>query len=135
MQTPNGPALPQGSGSRLSNRSSTGKRVRVEYTADFAHKLDRILERQTALEVALGELRASIMPRHEIDAEIEKRVAQSAYLADKTAIENRLHRLEEAPTATWTRGGIVGSLSVGCLGVLLAAVSILVAILTAVHVI
>jgi|SRR5579885_1253539 len=110
-------------------------RRRVEYTAALADKLDRIIEKQTMLEVSLGELRAGIMPRHEIDAEIEKRVSLSSYLSDKTAIENRLKDLEEAPSATWARAGILISGSIGCLGLALSCVSIVVAILVASHII
>lgn len=108
-------------------------RRRVEYTADFANKLDRMLEKQTALEVSLGELRASIMPRHEIDAEIEKRVHINAYLSDKTGIENRLKNLEDAPSSTWARAGVMITGGIGCFGLLLSAVAILVTILVASH--
>lgn len=111
------------------------KRVRVEYTADFAQKLDRVLEKQTALEVQLGELRASVMPRHEIDAEIEKRVNVSAYLSDRSATENRLKRLEDAPTAGWLRAGVLISGGLGCTGVLISTLSVIVTILIATHVI
>lgn len=111
------------------------KRVRVEYTADFSNKLDRLLEKQTHLEVSMGELRASMMPRAEIDMEIEKRVSITSYLSDKTAIENRLKNLEDAPSSAWVRAGILISGGIGCLGLLVTTVSILVTILIATHVI
>lgn len=111
------------------------KRVRVEYTADFAQKLDRMLEKQIALEVSMGELRAGMMPRHEIDAEIEKRVSISSYLSDKTSIENRLKNLEDAPSTAWSRAGVLISAGIGCLGFLVGCVSILVSIMIATHLI
>jgi anti-sigma-K factor RskA len=107
----------------------------VEYTADFANKIDRMIEKQTALEVAIGELRASIMPRHEIDAEIEKRVPLTTYASDRLNFEERFKRLEEAPSATWARAGILISGGIGCLSLLVASTSILVSILIAAHVI
>ena len=110
-------------------------RHRVEYTADFANKLDRMLEKQTALEVQLSELRASMVTRLEIDAEIEKRVSQSAYLSDKVGLENRLKHLEDAPSASWLRAGILISSGIGCFGLLGTCVGILVTILIATHVI
>jgi hypothetical protein len=111
------------------------KRVRVEYSADFAQKLDRLLEEQTALKVSLSELRASIMPRHEIDAEIEKRVSQSAYLSDKNGLENRLKHLEDAPSASWLRAGILISSGIGCCGLIGTVIGIIVTILIASHII
>lgn len=113
----------------------TRKRVRVEYTADFANKLDRMLEKQTHLEVSIEGLRASIMPRAEIDMEIEKRVSVSSYLSDKNNIENRLKNLEDAPSTTWSRAGVLISSGIGCLGLIVSAVAILVTILVASHVI
>lgn len=108
-------------------------RRRVEYTADFEHKLDRLLEKQTHLEISLGEIRASMMPRAEIDMEVEKRVSISSYLSDKTAIENRIKNLEDAPSSAWARAGILVSGGIGCLGLLVGSASILVSILIAVH--
>ena len=110
-------------------------RRRVEYTANFERKLDQLLENQTRLEVQMSELRAGIMPRHEIDAEIEKRVHVNAYLSDKTGIENRLKHLEDAPSGSWMRAGILMSSGIGCLGLLSGAIGILVSILIASHVI
>lgn len=107
----------------------------MEYTADFEHKMDRLLEKQTALEVSLSELRAGIMPRTEIDMEIEKRVSQSAYLSDKTGIENRLQHLEEAPSAVWLRAGILISSGIGCCGLIGTVIGIIVTILIASHII
>jgi hypothetical protein len=107
----------------------------VEYTADFESKLDRLLEKQTHLEVSLSELRASMVTRLEIDAEIEKRVSQSAYLSDKTSMENRLKHLEEAPSASWLRAGILISSGIGCLGLLGTCAGIIVTILIASHII
>lgn len=110
-------------------------RRRVEYTADFESKLDRLLEKQTRLEVSIESLRGSIMPRAEIDQEIEKRVPLTTYASDKANYEERFKRLEDAPSATWARAGILISGGIGCFGVLLSAVGILVAILVAAHII
>lgn len=118
-----------------SPNSPTRKRIRVEYTADFAQKLDRIIEEQTVLKVSLSELRAGIMPRHEIDAEIEKRVSLTGYLSDRAAIENRLKSLEEAPSATWSRAGVLISGGIGCAALVISCLSIVVMILIASHVI
>jgi hypothetical protein len=110
-------------------------RHRMEYTAGFENKMDRILEKQTALEVQLSELRASMVTRLEIDAEMEKRVSQSAYLSDKVGVENRLKHLEDAPSAGWLRAGILVSGGIGCLGLLGTCVGIVVSILVASHII
>lgn len=110
-------------------------RRRVEYTADLTNKLDRMIEKQTALEVAFGELRASIMPRHEIDAEIEKRVPLTTYASDRLNVEERFKRLEDAPSATWSRAGILISGGIGCLSLVVASIGIFVSILIATHVI
>lgn len=107
----------------------------MEYSAAFEQKLDRLLEKQTHLEVTMSEIRASIMPRAEIDQEIEKRVPLTIYTSDKLGFEERFKRLEDAPSATWARAGILISGGIGCLGLLLSGVSILVAVLVAGHII
>ena len=104
----------------------------MEYNATFAQKIDKLLDNQNRLEVALEALRGSIMPRHEIDAEIEKRVPISTYISDKTSIEGRLKDLEDAPSATWSRTGIILSASIGCLGLLVGSASIVVTIIIAI---
>lgn len=107
----------------------------MEYTAVLEDKLDRLLEKQNHLEIAFEGLRASIMPRAEIDNEMEKRVPLTIYASDKLSFEERFKRLEDAPSATWSRAGILISGGIGCAGLLLSAVSIFVVILVASHII
>lgn len=110
-------------------------RRRLEYTALLEEKLNRMLENQTRLEVTMEQIRGSIMPRAEIDSEMEKRVSLAIYASDKLSFEERFKRLEDAPSATWSRAGILISGGIGCAGLLVAAVSILVTILVASHII
>lgn len=105
----------------------------MEYTADFEHKLDRLLENQVRLEVSMETLRGSIMPRSEVDAEIEKRVSLTSYLSEKSSIENRLKNLEDAPSSAWGKAGILVSSGIGCLGLLVGSISIFVSVLIATH--
>lgn len=107
----------------------------MEYTANFENKLDRLLEKQTHLEISIEGLRASIKPRQEIDMEIDQRVLLTTYASDKANFEERFKRLEDAPSATWAKAGILISGGIGCFGVLLSAVGILVAIMVAAHII
>ena len=111
------------------------RRRRVEYTADFENKFDRFLEKLNHVEISIESLRGLIMPRPEITMEIEKRVPLATYTSDKLNNEERFKRLEDAPSATWSRAGILISGGIGCAGVLIGCVSILVSILIATHVI
>lgn len=110
-------------------------RRRVEYTADFERKMDRVLEKQTDMQVAIEQIRGSIKPRQEIDAEIDQRVHVDAYRIDRENDEKRFKKLEDAPSAVWLRAGIVISGGIGCLGLLGTCVSIVVTILIASHII
>lgn len=107
----------------------------MEYTVGFENKMDRMLDNQTRLEVAIEQLRGSIKPRQEIDMEMDQRVHINAYRDDRANDDKRFKKLEEAPSAVWLRAGIVISSGIGCLGLLATGVTILVTILIATHVI
>lgn len=104
-------------------------------TRSDSSKLDRILEKQMHLEVAIEQLRGSIKPRQEIDFELDQRLSITAYRSDRDNDEKRFKRLEDAPTASWAKAGILISGGIGCAGVTIAMLGILVTILIASHVI
>lgn len=112
----------------------TEKREAMTYRL-LADKIDNMAGGLQKLEVAFAKLEMSITPRHEIVQEVEKRVPMSVYLADQKASIERITKLEAAPTSTWNRASILVSAGVGCLALVLTAVSILVSVLVATHVI
>lgn len=114
---------------------SQSPRRRVEYTADFENKMDRMLDKQTHLEVAIEQIRGSIKPRQEIDMEMDQRVHVNVYRSDRENDDKRFRKLEEAPSAVWLRAGILISSGIGCLGLIGTVIGIIVTILIASHII
>lgn len=110
-------------------------RPRLTYTNDLQNKIDQLLHSQNKLEIALAELRSSMMPRHEISAEIEKRVSVTSYLSDKSGIENRLKHLEDAPQSSWSRASVLISSGMGCLSLMISVFSVVLAFFIATHII
>lgn len=107
----------------------------MEYTADFENKMDRMLDKQTHLEVAIEQIRGSIKPRQEIDMEMDQRVHVNVYRSDRENDDKRFRKLEEAPSAVWLRAGILISSGIGCLGLIGTVIGIIVTILIASHII
>lgn len=101
---------------------------RMTYSHDLQNKIDQLIASQHNLAVEIAELRSSIMSRPEIEADLEKRITIATHIADLTNVDKRLSRLEEAPMGNWTRAGIAISGSIGCLGLLLSAASVIVAL-------
>lgn len=96
----------------------------MEGNANFGRlesKVDGIAAKLESLNVSV----ASMMPRSEVDAEIARRVALDVYTADQRATNERLIRLESSPMRflAWA------SAAVGCLGVIMSAVAIIVGVL------
>lgn len=106
------------------------KRVRVEYTADFAAKIDKLVESQNQLAIQVSTLAASVMPRHEIDSELEKRVTLGTYISDKAALEQRVERLENAPQNTWTRFSIIMSSGLGCISLITGSCGVVIGVIS-----
>ncbi len=106
------------------------RRVRVEYSAGLANKIDELVRGQNQLAIQLSSLQASIMPRHEIDSELEKRVMIGTYIADKTALEQRVKDLEEAPQSVWSRASILVSSGLGCLSLLIGSSGAIIAVIS-----
>ena len=97
-------------------------------------KLDSVASGQQKLEVSFAKLEASIMPRHEILIEIEKRMPVTSYIADKDAIMERINKLEAAPQSAraWINTMIAGA---GCLSsLMIGAISVAVSLIAIFHV-
>lgn len=108
----------------------TEKREAVQYRT-LSDKIDQVASGQTKLEVALGRLEASMMPRHEIAAAVAERVPMTIYLSDKAALEMQIKELKAAPQATWVKAGILISSGVGCLSLIIGAAGVIIALLVA----
>lgn len=87
-------------------------------------KLEANQQRLEASSQALSVQVATLPSRQEIAAEFDKRVSSVAYQSDRKALEDRIEKLEQAPRDLWSKAAVVVSM-----------VSVLVAILAAMHVI
>lgn len=75
----------------------------------------------------VGEIRvlvAGMMPRAEVDGELARRVSIDAYASDQGQVKDRLTKLENSPQRllAWVSAGV------GCFGVAMSAVAIIVGI-------
>ncbi len=95
--------------------------VMTQILSDKIDKIDeKFTDKLTTLQVGLGRLEASMMPRHEIEAAVKTRVDVTSYIADKAALEMQINDLKAAPAQTWVKFGIGSSVIFGCLGTFLA---------------
>ena len=117
----------------MTNFEEAEKHIGMPFQA-VIDKLDSVASGQQKLEISFAKLEASIMPRHEILIEIEKRMPVTSYIADKDAIMERIQKLENAPQSTraWMNTIIAAS---GCLSSLMVGVtSITVSLIAIFHV-
>ena len=82
----------------------------------------------TEIKVAIQNVKGSLVPRAEIEADLDRRVAVDTYISDQKSINERILRIETSPMRmlAWLGAGT------GCLGLLIAFVGICTTIIIAI---
>lgn len=86
-------------------------------------KLEATQQRLEANQQALNVQVATLPSRAEIAAEFDKRVSSVAYQSDRKALEDRIEKLEQAAQHNWAKAAVI-----------ISAISVIVAIFAAMHV-